>query len=267
MTKLSLLGHGSSTNPGGKIDLFNTDQTETISILGHGNFSGGEINVKNENGTSRVRILSKFNNSLNGGVVELFNENDEKTIFINASDAQKGARVILRDSLANQRITLDANHDNTGDARIITDEIEIKGGSDLAELFDITDDKESISPGMLVSIDPDHPGKLMLSNKAYDQKLAGIVSGANGIKPGILMGQESTIATGENLVTLSGRTYVYANRTGGAIKAGDFITSSDVPGEAMKAKKGKKARGAIIGKAMTNLDSEKGFILVLVNLQ
>ena len=107
----------------------------------------------------------------------------------------------------------------------------------------------------------------MLSNKAYDKKVAGVLSGANGVKPGILMGQDNTIATGDDLVTLSGRTYVVVNDEGGKINVGDLITTSSIPGQAMRAKKNKKAQGAVIGKAMTPMSGKKGFVLVLVNLQ
>ena len=164
-------------------------------------------------------------------------------------------------------MTMDSDHNGTGDSRIITDELEIEGGSDLAELFDITDHRDLIQPGYVVSLDPDEPGKLMLSNKAYDKRVAGVLSGANGVKPGILMGQDNMIATGDDLVTLSGRTYVVVNDEGGKIQVGDLITTSSVSGEAMRAKKNKKAQDAVIGKAMTPMTGDKGYVLVLVNLQ
>lgn len=163
------------------------------------------------------------------------------------------------------RLLTDAG--GTGDARIVTDEILINGGSDLAELFEITNHDTEVEAGYLVSLDPTSPGKLKVSSEPYDKKVAGVVSGANGIKPGILMGQEDTMASGDDLVTLSGRTYVSANTTNGPIKIGDMITSSSVAGEAMRASNKKKSRGAVIGKAMTELVDGEGFILVLVNLQ
>jgi len=166
-----------------------------------------------------------------------------------------------------QALRLVTNFNSTGDARVITDEVEITGGSDLAELFEITNQEREIVPGYLVSLDPTAPGKLKISNEPYDKKIAGIISGANGIKPGILMGQDDTMATGDDLVTLSGRTYVMANTSNGDIKIGDMITTSSVAGQAMKATHKKKSRGAIIGKAMTELEDGSGFILVLVNLQ
>jgi len=190
---------------------------------------------------------------------------------VGASTPERNPRIILTHNDENgdevSSISLIGNYDHSNDSRIITDEIQIDGGSDLAELFDITNNESLVQPGLIVSLDPNQPGKLMLSDKAYDRKVAGVLSGANGVKPGILMGQSETIATGDDLVTLSGRTYVMANTSRGEIKVGDLITTSDIEGEAMKAKNKRKAQGAIIGKAMTGLKNGKGYVLVLVNLQ
>jgi hypothetical protein len=46
-----------------------------------------------------------------------------------------------------------------------------------------------------------------------------------------------------------------------------LITTSDTPGHGMKVNDHAQARGAIIGKAMTSLESGKGLVLVLVSLQ
>ncbi|MBK8503331.1 MAG: hypothetical protein IPL46_14605 [Saprospiraceae bacterium] len=191
-----------------------------------------------------VELLSNFNGS---GAVKVYHHN------------ANGIEV--------SKIELISNFAQTEDSRIITDEIEIQGGSDLAELFEITGLSEKIKPGMLVSLDPTAAGKLRQTQSSYDPFIAGVVSGANGIKPGILMGQHGTIAHGEELVTISGRTYITCNTTGGSIRIGDLLTSSNVPGEAMRAGKMRKARGAIIGKAMSNLEEGEGYVLVLVNLQ
>jgi hypothetical protein len=115
-------------------------------------------------------------------------------------------------------------------------------------------------------IDPAHPGKLKLSSQAYDKKVAGIVSGAGGIQPGISMIQEDTLEAGEN-VALCGRVYVMAETAGGAIQPGDLLTTSAVPGHAMKAADPVQAQGAILGKAMTGLADGRGQVLVLVTLQ
>ena len=51
------------------------------------------------------------------------------------------------------------------------------------------------------------------------------------------------------------------------IAPGDLLTTADVPGHAMKVTDFPRAQGAIIGKAMTALESGRGMVLVLVSLQ
>jgi len=122
------------------------------------------------------------------------------------------------------------------------------------------------SPGMVVSIDPESPGDLVVSNKAYDRRVAGIISGAGGVKPGMLMGQEGSKADGTNPVALTGRVYCWADASYGPIQPGDLLTTSNIPGHAMKVTDYARAPGAIIGKAMTSLAEGKGLVLVLVSL-
>ncbi|MGH9847166.1 MAG: hypothetical protein ACREEM_51375 [Blastocatellia bacterium] len=155
-----------------------------------------------------------------------------------------------------------------------TQSLQITGGADFAENFDVnvetTGDEElaaKVEAGMVVSIDPTSPGKLRLSAQAYDRRVAGIISGAGGVKPGMMMSQEGTMADGKHPVALSGRVYVWADASQGAIEPGDLLTTSATPGHAMKVADATKAQGAIIGKAMTGLKDGKGLVLALVTLQ
>jgi hypothetical protein len=140
----------------------------------------------------------------------------------------------------------------------------IRGGADLAEPFAMS--HAGVEPGTVVVIDAENPGKLKASTRSYDKKVAGIVSGANGIRPGISMIQEDELEAGEN-VALSGRVYVKADTSAGGIEPGDLLTTSSTPGRAMKAADHDQAQGAIIGKAMTPLPDGDGMVLVLVTLQ
>lgn len=144
--------------------------------------------------------------------------------------------------------------------------LEITGGADLAEPFEIVDES-AIRPGMVVSIDPVHAGQLKMTNEAYDKAVAGIVSGAGDIQPGMVMGQDGTIANGEYPVALTGRVYCQVDATYGPIQPGDLLTTSGTPGHAMKVIDHQQAQGAIIGKAMTSLEDGQGLVLVLVSLQ
>jgi hypothetical protein len=144
--------------------------------------------------------------------------------------------------------------------------LEITGGGDLAEPFDIAG-SEAIKPGMVVAIDPEHPGQLRIADKAYDRTVAGCVSGAKGINPGLTMRQEGSAVDGSLPVALSGRVYCLAEASSGAIQPGDLLTTSDTLGHAIRVTNYAKAQGAIIGKAMTSLEQGTGLVLVLVTLQ
>jgi hypothetical protein len=160
-------------------------------------------------------------------------------------------------------MTLDSNGLSvTGTASVKT--LTIRGGADLAEPFELSHD--DIANGSVVIIDSDHPGRLKLSAESYDRRVAGVVSGANGVNPGISLHQEGMLEGGKN-VALSGRVYVLADAGSGAIKPGDLLTTSDTPGHAMKVNDHGKAQGAILGKAMSGLDDGKGLVLLLVTLQ
>lgn len=147
--------------------------------------------------------------------------------------------------------------------------LQITGGADFAENFDVSVEATApkIEAGMVVSIDPANPGKLQLSRQAYDSRVAGVISGAGGVKPGMMMGQEGTLANGKQPVALGGRVYCWVDASYGAIKPGDLLTTSPTPGHAMKVSNRTRAQGAIIGKAMTGLKAGKGLALILVTLQ
>jgi len=140
----------------------------------------------------------------------------------------------------------------------------IRGGCDVAEPFEMS--TATVVKGSVVVIDDQHAGQLKLSDRAYDTRVAGIVSGANGINPGLSLHQDGALQDGQN-VALSGRVYVLADAGSGPIVPGDLLTTSDTPGHAMKVTDHAKAQGAILGKAMTGLQDGKGLVLVLVTLQ
>ncbi|MGH9832995.1 MAG: hypothetical protein ACRD9Y_08255 [Blastocatellia bacterium] len=167
-----------------------------------------------------------------------------------------------------------------GSLQVTVRSLRLDGGADLAENFDVRAETAAASAsgsvgapemlgmaGMVVSIDPQNPGKLRVSSRAYDRRVAGIISGAGGVKPGMVMGQEGTLADGKHPVALSGRVYVWVDATRHAVKPGDLLTTSATPGHAMKAGNPQRAQGAIIGKAMTGLKSGKGLVLALITLQ
>jgi len=118
------------------------------------------------------------------------------------------------------------------------------GGSDLAEYYYTKDD--SIEPGDVVSVDGMILAGVKKSEKPYDEKVLGVIS----TEPGMILGG----ALGEGravLVALSGRVPVKVSNENGEIKPGDLLTSSNIPGVAMKATE----PGRVIGMALES--SEK----------
>jgi hypothetical protein len=158
------------------------------------------------------------------------------------------------------------NRGNNTYMNIYCASITITGGSDLAEPFPISTTDQKVCEGAVVVIDEENPGHLKVSSQPYDTRVAGVVSGANGINPGIQMQQQGLLEGGKN-VALTGRVYVQADAANGPIKPGDLLTTSDTPGHAMKVSDHARAQGAILGKAMTGLSEGKGMVLVLVTLQ
>jgi hypothetical protein len=167
------------------------------------------------------------------------------------------------------RVTNRSGLEISGSGLVSVSALQITGGADLSEKFDVAPAGGSteIQPGMVVTIDPSNPGKLELSRRSYDRRVLGVISGAGGVQPGMLMGQEGTLANGKHPVALSGRVYCQVDAAYGAIKPGDLLTTSPTPGHAMKVRNQPRAHGAIIGKALTGLKSGKGLVLAVVTLQ
>ena len=146
-----------------------------------------------------------------------------------------------------------------------TEILEITGGSDLAEPFATSGD-QPVEPGMVVVIDERNPGQLKKSDREYDKRVAGVISGAGGIKPGLTLNQQDTFDGGQH-VALTGRVYCWVDASFGAVEPGDRLTTSPTPGHAMKAIDNNRAAGAVIGKAMTPLTQGRGLVLLLVQPQ
>jgi hypothetical protein len=155
----------------------------------------------------------------------------------------------------------------TGTASVRT--LEIRGGADLAEPFAVHKGEAGnpADAGMVVRIDDEAPGHLRVSTTAYDRRVAGVISGANGLAPGVVLKGAGPDNAEDLPVALSGRVWCMCDASAGAIRPGDLLTTGDRPGHAMKAQDRDRAQGATLGKAMTALESGQGMVLVLVTLQ
>lgn len=144
--------------------------------------------------------------------------------------------------------------------------LELGYGLDYAEGFDVSDadHDDTIAAGTVLVIDSDNPGQLTMSTQAYDTRVAGIVAGAKGLGSGVRLGAGQF----DHDVALAGRVYCNVEAGNGDIQPGDLLTTSSMPGYAMKATDTARRQGAILGKAMEPMKKgQTGQILVLVSLQ
>jgi hypothetical protein len=236
----------------------------TAALAGNGGENQGKLTLKHSD--QKARVVLDGDGANNGGQLQLYDAFGTETINLRGDRGETGGGIIeLSKTNGQTTITLDA--EANGEGKITAHVLQIIGGSDLSEQFNVSaEHAEQIEPGMIVSIDPERPGELRVSDRAYDPAVAGVISGAGGVKSGMLMGQRGTVADGLHPVALTGRVYCRVDAGYGAIKPGDLITTSPTSGHGMKADPA-RAAGAIVGKAMTPLAGGKGLVLVLVSLQ
>ncbi|WP_299918374.1 hypothetical protein [uncultured Roseobacter sp.] len=138
----------------------------------------------------------------------------------------------------------------------------VLSNGDCAEEFRLATDA-AVEAGQVVRLTKD--GGVRATTRAYDSRVAGVVAGAGGLRPGIVLGRAQAGETSAR-VALMGQVYCWADAEPGEIEIGDILVSGSRFGHAMRASDPAKAFGAMIGKAMEPLACGTGLIRVLVNI-
>jgi hypothetical protein len=268
-TSTVLLDAEHGTDGGAYLQLDGGATDPTAYFIGSGS-SRVDATLRVHNDQPNEGMAGYLTNNSNFATVHMKNDGTGETLWL---ENNGGGHLIVARSTARWEFWVD------GDGYTNSRVLRIHGGADLSEGFDVrptpTEAEDDPSradgepaSGMVVSIDPSSPGRLVVSHEPYDRKVAGIISGAGGVNPGMLMGQAGSDADGDYPVALTGRVYCLCDASSGAIEPGDMLTTSETPGHAMKVTDHTRATGAIIGKAMTHLvKGETGLVLVLVSLQ
>lgn len=135
------------------------------------------------------------------------------------------------------------------------------GNGDCAEDFDVSGSEE-VAPGTVMVINQD--GALHQCQKAYDKRVAGVISGAGGCEPAIILDRKQ-LRHNRVPIALVGKVYCKADAQYSPIEIGDLLTTSQTPGHAMKAEDPLKAFGSVIGKALQPLKEGRGTIPILIS--
>ena len=143
--------------------------------------------------------------------------------------------------------------------RITKDGQYIQGSGDFAELLPAED---GLEPGDVLAIGPD--GNLQKTSSPYQWSVAGVYSA----KPGFVGGDtdDENMNMGKVPLAIMGVVPVKVTVEGGVIRPGDLLTSSSLPGHAMRAER-TTGIGTVIGKALQGLSAGTGMIRMLVTLQ
>jgi hypothetical protein len=246
------------TNPTTELDVAGTITATTLeaasvvaSALG---VASTATNVASFSGSSPIGTWLSIENTSTGG-------SDWQIISTGSGNGEGAGKLLFKATGGgNVAMTLD---EQMASVRAL----QITGGSDIAEPFNVRG-TTAARPGMVVSLDPNNVGELRVARSAYDHTVAGIISGANGVNPGLTLTQAGSVADGKHPVALTGRVWCLVDaEANGPVHIGDLLTTSETPGHAMRVADHARAAGAVIGKAMSALPSGRGYVLVLVSLQ
>jgi len=138
------------------------------------------------------------------------------------------------------------------------------GGADVAEYFDVEGSRSNYEPGDVLTISQTTDRSVEKSSGAYSNLVAGVYA----TKPGVLLTEHNAEQDQLQAGVPMGVIGVIPTKIcteGGAIKRGDMLVTSSLPGIAMKADPDKVKPGQVIGKALQDYNGDGiGKIIVLV---
>jgi hypothetical protein len=158
------------------------------------------------------------------------------------ADTATSSALIITNAVDQHLLELSSNGNLTVSGSLTT------SGSAITQDYSSSD--TTFEEGDVVAIDDVTVGSVKKSKTSYDQDIVGIYSTGTGIS---LSSPFQNSAANHVPVALSGNVPVKINTENGAIKKGDYLTSSSTPGYAMKA----THSGQVIGKALEDFSCDK----------
>jgi len=208
-------------------------------IIAGGARADGAITLRARDGRDRIRLDGRGGNMWVGG---------------NGADGD----IVIFSRRGDNRSTADATIHLDGDAGDI-----VLQNADAAEDFPVAE-LADVEPGCVVVLG--ESGQIRPCDKAYDRRVAGVISGAGTLRPGMVLGRRADGVRRAPLALL-GTVYCWVDADHGPIAVGDLLTTSPTAGHAMKASDPVAAFGCVLGKALDGCRAGVGLIRILVSLQ
>lgn len=177
-------------------------------------------------------------------------------------NAESGAAALYarKEGAAGDAAFLDGNVHITG---VCTVEKDIRlTGADLAEQFELVGEVDA-GPGDVVVLAGQD--EVRVSDRPYDSRVAGVVSGAGGYRPALVL--DDRPGPGRRPLALTGKVWCRVEADVEPVRVGDLLTTSAVPGYAMRAVDPRRAFGAVVGKSLGDLPTGRALVPILVTLQ
>lgn len=142
-------------------------------------------------------------------------------------------------------------------------------GGDYAEAMNAAGGKATYEPGDVLILTPGHTSSVQMSDvEKSAEPYSAMVAGIYATKPGVVGRRQALTDSTEDIpMAMVGVVPTKVSAENGPIQRGDLLVTSSTAGYAMKGTDRGRMLGAVIGKAMGELDSGTGVIEVLVTLQ
>ena len=137
-------------------------------------------------------------------------------------------------------------------------------GADFAEWVAVQGSPARYFPGDVMVVGNDHDREFVLSSEPYSTRVAGVYS----TKPGVIGSQHGLDQPSSEIpLAMVGIVPCHVTTENGPIQRGDLLVTSSKAGYAMRGTDRTQLTGAIVGKALQNLESGSGTIEIMVTLQ
>ncbi len=237
---------------GGLLRVNNQNGAQRIHLGVEGD-DDGFMSMRDAEGDRRVRLAAdETNPSLN-----VYNASNQLVAFVGEWNNTSTGGAFLSDEDGERRVELGVHDDGDGYVQVNGERVH-----DYAEILDLAT-RDGIGPGSVVAYNADEGG-IVPASVANARTVVGVISGAGGFRPGMVIGSRSD-ETRDLPVSLSGVVYVRVSAEAGEVIPGDLLVPSSVAGVGMRMVDPSAAAGMVFGKALEPWSGTgEGLVLMLV---